>query len=100
MKKNENEQALDLHILKELCNDNYILITHGPAFGILDKVNDNNVGSKALLKFIQETKPIFHFFGHIYELAGVYKNSINGSYPIKREYYLLDSQEKTLKTLK
>ena len=98
--KNEYEQELDLNQLKKTCNKKYILITHGPAFGVLDKVGNKNVGSKALLKFIQETKPEYHFFGHIHEEAGILNNSINAAYPIKKLFYLLNIENKTIKTIK
>jgi Icc-related predicted phosphoesterase len=98
--KNEYEQRLDFSELKKLCNNKFILITHGPPFGILDKVGNKNVGSKALLNFIQETKPEFHFFGHIHEQAGIFENNINGAYPIKKEFYLLNTEDKTIRTIR
>lgn len=53
-----------------------ILITHGPAFGILDKtINIEQVGCKDLLKKIQELKPKFHVCGHIHEAYGQVSHS-------------------------
>ena len=56
-----------------------ILITHGPPYGILDKVNTNgspnngmSVGCEILRDKIKEIKPKLHVFGHIHETAGVY----------------------------
>ena len=49
-----------------------ILITHGPAYGILDRtVSDEVVGCKDLLKRIAEVKPAYHIFGHIHEGYGM-----------------------------
>lgn len=49
-----------------------ILLTHGPAFGILDKVvNSNSAGCKNLLQKIQEIKPKVHVCGHIHESYGL-----------------------------
>lgn len=52
-----------------------ILITHGPAYGILDQVDresgdKEHTGCPSLLKKIQEIKPKFHVFGHIHEDYG------------------------------
>lgn len=56
-----------------------ILITHGPAWGILDQVESprdvQNVGSRALLEAFCLIKPKYHIFGHIHEQGGkVYNN--------------------------
>lgn len=48
-----------------------ILITHGPAYGYLDQViNEQHVGDKDLLQKILEIKPKVHAFGHIHESYG------------------------------
>lgn len=53
-----------------------ILITHGPAYGILDKTTRNeNVGCEDLLEKIKEIKPKFHICGHIHEAYGRIKES-------------------------
>lgn len=50
-----------------------ILITHNPAYGILDKtINGNCVGSRSLLKKSLEIRPKLHVFGHIHEDYGHY----------------------------
>lgn len=55
-------------------NDTDILVTHGPAFGILDEVANNNyvrnVGCQDLLIALQRIKPKVHIFGHIHEGYG------------------------------
>lgn len=49
-----------------------ILLTHGPVFGILDSViNNNPAGCKNLLNKVLEVKPKAHVFGHIHESYGV-----------------------------
>lgn len=52
-----------------------ILVTHTPPYGILDRVRDydkyHRVGSKELLKVLQDIKPKIHCFGHIHEDAGI-----------------------------
>lgn len=60
----------------ELAIDNIepcdILITHGPPYGILDQVIENNqiksVGCKYLKNKVLEIKPLYHIFGHIHPL--------------------------------
>ena len=52
-------------------NNSDILITHGPAFGILDKTFHNlNVGCEELLKALKNIQPKYHVFGHIHEAFG------------------------------
>lgn len=49
-------------------NNTDILITHGPAFGVLDKIFHNlNVGCEDLLKVVDNIQPKYHIFGHIHE---------------------------------
>ena len=51
-----------------------ILITHGPAFGILDTTfNNKNVGCVELLTHIERVNPKYHIFGHIHEGFGTSK---------------------------
>ena len=48
-----------------------VLLTHGPAFGVLDYViNQSHVGCKDLMKKIKEVKPKVHVCGHIHEAYG------------------------------
>lgn len=48
-----------------------MLITHGPAFGILDHtVSGLNVGCDELKSKIDKLKPKVHICGHIYEAYG------------------------------
>jgi len=49
-----------------------VLLTHSPAFGILDlSVHDTPVGCKDLLHTIQQIKPKVHACGHIHEAYGI-----------------------------
>ena len=51
--------------------DTDILVTHGPAFGVLDKtVVGKEVGCTDLLEYIKKIKPKFHIAGHIHEAYG------------------------------
>ncbi len=49
-----------------------VLVTHGPAYGIMDLTARNEaVGCKDLLKKIKEVKPKIHVCGHIHEGYGL-----------------------------
>lgn len=71
-----------------------IFITHGPAQGYGDLVQDDSgryehVGDSDLLRKIYEIKPKLHLFGHIHSQHGIYNFNdvimINASY-INEEY--------------
>ncbi|MFM7203120.1 MAG: metallophosphatase domain-containing protein [Myxococcota bacterium] len=48
-----------------------VLITHGPPFGIMDKVeHSKSVGCEALLETVERIEPRLHVFGHIHEGHG------------------------------
>ncbi len=69
-----------------------ILLTHGPAFGILDKIFSGlSVGCEGLSKAIKRVKPKYFLFGHIHEAYGSHTDGevsyINGS--ILNEKYVL-----------
>ena len=73
---------INLH-WKKIPLDTNILITHTPPYGKLDKVQDNYMGCKDLLKTIRSIDLSFHLFGHIHEGYGLRKigntTFINGS---------------------
>jgi predicted phosphodiesterase len=49
-----------------------VLITHGPPFGVLDRVarDGTSVGCEALLEALPRIAPKLHVFGHIHEAYG------------------------------
>lgn len=51
--------------------DTDILITHSPAFGILDFDDGINYGSEDLLTAVSEVNPRIHLFGHIHKQHGI-----------------------------
>ena len=56
---------------QQIPDDTDVLITHGPAFGILDAcTNGRRVGCEDLLETIQRIKPSVHACGHIHENYG------------------------------
>lgn len=55
-------------------DDTDVLLTHGPAYGILDTVlNEQHAGDKDLLSRILVVKPKVHVCGHIHEAYGTAK---------------------------
>ena len=48
-----------------------VLITHSPAYGILDFDDDINYGDEQLLTKIMEIHPHLHLFGHIHAQHGI-----------------------------
>lgn len=67
----------------QLPNDTDVLITHQPAYGILDCDNGFHYGSEELLTSLVRINPRIHLFGHIHKQYGTTTNSItifsNGS---------------------
>ncbi|MBN2547451.1 MAG: metallophosphoesterase [Spirochaetes bacterium] len=56
-----------------------IMLTHSPAYGLLDKLNGlPNIGSKAIKEGIKKVKPKLVLCGHFHELIGnlIYNDSI------------------------
>lgn len=57
----------------QIPDDTHILISHGPPFEYGDRtVDDNNIGSKELLKKIQQIRPEYVICGHCHEGYGSY----------------------------
>lgn len=86
-------------------DDTQILITHGPAYGILDKVKyarpleDPHVGCKYLLERIGQLKSLkLHISGHIHESSGIIKTKnityVNAS--VLNEDYKLTNSPKVI----
>lgn len=63
-----------------------ILISHGPPFGLGDKVKYDNdhfaathngkVGCQDMLEMLSRVSPSLHVFGHIHEAYGIYKTDL------------------------
>lgn len=55
--------------------DTDVLITHSPAYGILDFDDNINYGSEEILVKVKEIRPILHLFGHIHAQHGITNES-------------------------
>jgi Icc-related predicted phosphoesterase len=63
----KNEDAVWAPVPEKL----HVLVTHGPAFTVLDQTaSGKNVGCFGLAKRLEEVRPRFHVFGHIHEDGG------------------------------
>lgn len=70
--KPEESIAADLESISPLVDPNTVLVTHNPAYGILDVgMTDCHAGSPSILKLVQERRPRVHIHGHIHERFGV-----------------------------
>ena len=96
-----------------------VVITHGPPFGILDKLlvvnsdtdannadqldgifsNEKNVGCRELFARVREVSPKLHLFGHIHEGYGeidkwgtrfINASTMNRDYRITNQPYVID----------
>lgn len=71
MEKNESEISQDLEALRDSCPSGAILVTHSPAFSILDTTErKHNIGSQAILELVEAVQPRVHIFGHVHEAFG------------------------------
>lgn len=96
---------------KMIDEDTDVLFTHGPCYGILDKVkyDKKHVGCKELLARINELNIICHVSGHIHEAYGYeevygvhYFNAsvLNEKYQVANKPFLVEIKEdKTIEIL-
>lgn len=64
--------------LKPISRPGMILMTHAPAYGVLDHIpNGTSVGSSAIRKIVNEYKPLVALSGHIHEDIGC--KELNGT---------------------
>lgn len=87
--------------------DTDILITHGPAYGILDTVEgrrNDYLGDELLLERIKQVKPKLHISGHIHTGRGYYFDGnthyfnasiLDEQYKYSQEPFIIDWDKKT-----
>jgi len=85
--------------IEQIPSNTDILITHRPAFQILDRAGKINYGCSNLLKRVSEIKPNYHLFGHIHDSYGVFENRttvfansaiVNENYKISNQPFVFD----------
>ena len=89
--KPEDQIQADLHALEHLLDARTILVTHSPAYGILDLgVLDKNAGSRSILKAVRKHKVLAHIHGHIHRCFGREGLHFNVASAGKRRAMLLE----------
>lgn len=69
--KAEHEMKEDLDELEDLVDQNTVLVTHGPAHGVLDRVTiGGHAGSTSLRDLVGRCSPRIHIHGHIHYWFG------------------------------
>jgi Icc-related predicted phosphoesterase len=89
--KPEDEIGADLDRLERLVDESTILVTHSPAYGILDiGMMDTHSGSRSILELIQKRKPRAHIHGHIHEQFGRFDRHFNVASEARRRGMVID----------
>jgi Icc-related predicted phosphoesterase len=89
--KSESKIGFDLKKLSHLVNKKTILISHSPAYGILDKsFSGIHCGSKSILNFIEKEELHAHLHGHIHEAFGQHRIHFNVAAGRKKQAMLID----------
>jgi len=94
--KPDHEIEADLDALAPLVDEHTILVTHSPAFGILDRgILNRRAGSHAILDFVRTRRPRAHIHGHIHQCVGRQGRHWNvGTYQARRAVLIdLDALE-------
>jgi len=89
--KPEEEIEKDLKTLETLLDDRTVLVTHGPAFGVLDRVYaGEHVGSHSLAALLARRPVLAHIHGHIHQCFGREGNHFNVAAAGRHRAVLID----------
>jgi Icc-related predicted phosphoesterase len=97
--KPDEEIAADLELIELLLDERTILVTHTPAFGILDEVFGENAGSRSLAALLRRRPPLAHIHGHIHSRFGREGSSFNVASAGMRRATLIEVPELTHRQL-
>lgn len=90
----ETSEADEMNLLEnihDMIDDKTILVTHAPAFGILDQNRHGiSIGSKNIGNLIQEKNIKLHLFGHVHESFGNHNKHINGAYQKSNQFVSIE----------
>jgi Icc-related predicted phosphoesterase len=75
--KPDEEIEEDLKLLEPMLDERTILVTHAPAFGILDEDYGENLGSRAIAGLLRRKPVSAHIHGHIHGRFGREGNTFN-----------------------
>lgn len=89
--KTEDQIRADLDALEPLLDAKTILVTHSPAYGILDLgVLDQHAGSRSILEVVRKHNVLAHIHGHIHRCFGREGLHFNVASAGKRRAMLLE----------
>ncbi len=84
----EKQEEELIRPLYELVDTKTILVTHAPAYNMLDRnYRGIPIGSKPIAKLVQRCCPAVHVFGHVHDSAGIHENFANVSFPKRKRFY-------------
>jgi len=90
--KSEDSIRDDLSSLYSLVDDRTVLVTHSPAYGILDiGILDLPAGSIAIKELVEDRKPLIHIHGHIHAEFGVRGRHFNVAAAGHKRAVLIDT---------
>ena len=84
-----------LSSIEHLIDSKTILVTHAPAYGVLDytmtvEKKMGHIGSIGIKGIVQRKKPRYHLFGHAHVADTAVGNSINGCYQSKYKFIRIE----------
>ena len=89
--KQEEEIEKDLVSIEPLLDAQTILITHSPAYGVLDRTySGERVGSCSLARLLERRPVLAHIHGHIHESFGRERNHFNVASAGRRRTFLIE----------
>jgi Icc-related predicted phosphoesterase len=81
-----------LSLLYSLVDDRTVLVTHSPAYGILDLgILGLPAGSLSIKELVEERNPLLHIHGHIHEEFGVRGRHFNVAAAGHKRAFLIDT---------
>ena len=87
----EEEIEKDVKTLEPLLDNRTVLVTHGPAFGVLDRVYaGEHVGSHSLAALLARRPVLAHIHGHIHQCFGREGNHFNVAAAGRRRAVLIE----------
>ena len=90
--KPESEIRIDLEAIEPKLDENTVLVTHGPAYGVLDRaVLDRPVGSVALAELLERCPFRAHIHGHIHREFGREGRHFNVASARRRRAMMIDA---------
>ena len=89
--KSEKEIEADIRGLEPLLDGDTVLVTHSPAYGILDRTySGEKVGSRSLAELLERRSVLCHVHGHIHESFGREGNRFNVAAAGRRQAVVIE----------